>query len=645
MTDVMQATPASRDLFSGRPLRPFCPDEEIMAQYYTLEQAAQILQVSVERMKDMVKKNEVRAFQDRGTLRFRSQDIEEKARQLGLGSDHELPLGEGAKPGESPSSAARRRAKAAKAGDSSATKAGTTPAPRSGASKKSKVEPPKASSDSDIRLVGEGSGEQTFEIEPEDSNAVGGPRSGTKPGSDSGAVILPLEGDSDVKLETDTPATDKGSKRTKGAKSPSDSDIRLEQVAPGGGQDKDHVTEEIDLDAEQAAARKSPPPTKPKAGSSGKRPALPTSSPFELSESDLELQPLSGKGPTTPRPSEKGVDSSSDFELATDDGDSSPVLEDDEVSLGELTGGGPARSGINLQKPGDSGISLEQGGSDEMANFMEVGKAADSNKGVESSSEFELSLEDEEGDSSSEFELTLDEEAEAANAPATPDSDSEFELTLDEEGDLAHANESDALGEDEEGKDIFEPTDFDVPALDSDSSSEAVALTESGEEGSSEFDLDLDEEALGESEEDAPEGGVSFDEDADERGGVVDVGDDDADEAAETIARPVKSRGRKAVAEEDEEDDPYAGIHEDDEEEEAEARPAAAAAAPLPAPEWGLFPALTLLPTVVILFVVGLMSFELSRSMLGYRGSPGVSGNLILQPLAKKLDSTLPDNK
>ena len=38
-----------------------------MAQYFTLEQAAQILQVSLDRMKEMVKKNEVRAFpSDRG---------------------------------------------------------------------------------------------------------------------------------------------------------------------------------------------------------------------------------------------------------------------------------------------------------------------------------------------------------------------------------------------------------------------------------------------------------------------------------------------------------------------------------------------------------------------------------------------------
>ena len=68
-------------------------------------------------------------------------------------------------------------------------------------------------------------------------------------------------------------------------------------------------------------------------------------------------------------------------------------------SLGELGGGGggPARSGINLQKPGDSGISLEQGGSDEIdAGFLSLGHSPGSektpipasDKSAESSSEF-----------------------------------------------------------------------------------------------------------------------------------------------------------------------------------------------------------------------------------------------------------------
>src|SRR5436305_5188896 len=70
-----------------------------MVQYYTLEQAAQVLQTTPDKLKEMAKNNEVRAFQDRGNLRFRAQEIDELARLRGLGSDPELQLGEAASSG------------------------------------------------------------------------------------------------------------------------------------------------------------------------------------------------------------------------------------------------------------------------------------------------------------------------------------------------------------------------------------------------------------------------------------------------------------------------------------------------------------------------------------------------------------------
>src|SRR5690348_3837757 len=73
-----------------------------MVQYYTLEQAAQILRTTPDEVKEMAKRNEVRAFQDRGTLRFRAQEINELARLRGIGSDPELQLGEGAAPKSPP---------------------------------------------------------------------------------------------------------------------------------------------------------------------------------------------------------------------------------------------------------------------------------------------------------------------------------------------------------------------------------------------------------------------------------------------------------------------------------------------------------------------------------------------------------------
>src|SRR2546430_11439957 len=76
-----------------------------MAQdYYTLEEAARIAMMSPDELKQMARKGELRSFQDRGTWRFRVQDITELARRRGVGSDADLVLGEASppKPTDSP---------------------------------------------------------------------------------------------------------------------------------------------------------------------------------------------------------------------------------------------------------------------------------------------------------------------------------------------------------------------------------------------------------------------------------------------------------------------------------------------------------------------------------------------------------------
>ena len=73
-----------------------------MAQdYYTLEEAARIVRMSPDDLKALARKGELRSFQDRGTWRFRAQDIEELARRRGMGSDPELVLGEAPPPPKS----------------------------------------------------------------------------------------------------------------------------------------------------------------------------------------------------------------------------------------------------------------------------------------------------------------------------------------------------------------------------------------------------------------------------------------------------------------------------------------------------------------------------------------------------------------
>lgn len=664
-----------------------------MVQYYTLEQAAQILRLSAEQLKEMARKKEIRAFQDRSGWRFRAQEIDEMARERGLGSDPELPLGEAAKAKSGDSGAKDVFNFSLELDDSDEVALGKQPASsekpsRSGSAPRktgASKSPPKASSDSDVRLVLDG-GDLDFGLEPEDSKVpasrapvspppkIGSSKSKSRmvpPATDdSGVRIVPLDepSDSDVKIVPSSPHDSDIPLGHQQSKKPSDSDIRIEEL-PRGGRKSDLVTEEIDLDAEQRKAEAARPKStrhRPKPGSS---PILPTTSPFELSENDLDMD-----GPTippparAPKPEADDTDSSSDFELKPMGDSSSPLelgsdemqamLGDDEVSLGELTGSKGA-SGINLQDPADSGISLEQEGSSEEMEFelsLDAGSTpkpapaneadTDSSSDFElslgeedasptdegSSSEFELSLQDEDvspTEGSSEFELSLDPEGGelavddgssdlALESPGS-DSDSEFELSLDESGGLAVEDEAGS----EEDDNVLE-TDFEVPALDEESGSEAVALDEADTDlESSEFDLSLEGEESGSQ--------------------VVPLEDEEEyDEGAATVQR----RAAGALAEDDEgleeldDDLNEEPVLEDEEEGEVEVE---AAAAPAPPAEWGALPALVMLPCTILLFVVGLMSFELIQGMWGYHRGTKVS-NLIIHPIAKMFDDSLPDN-
>jgi excisionase family DNA binding protein len=656
-----------------------------MVNYYTLEQAAQILRVSPDTLREMAKKNEVRAFQDRGSLRFRAQEIDELARSKGLGSDTDMPVSAGKQGPASPrpTQVGKKPGKSTDDDDSDEVPIGNDPGmDRSGSRSSSRIgksgprtgigksPPPKPASDSDVRLVMEGS-DLDFEIKvdsgvklsgpatppakiapkspsppksgPKSSGLKSGPkssgpRSGPKAepkssgpasppsrskhpsaGPDSGIRVTSRDkpSDSDVRLSHGPDEVVLGEQ---GVKAPSDSDIRVvpDNRVLESGKKLDNVTEEIDLDAEQAAAMKAAPPPRTRPPSN---PALPTSSPFELSEPDVNL---SGAPSGTPaaKPSEP---ESSDFELSLDDSSEEFTLASEELPILGDAGAPPASgpgatkgtTGINLDDPVDSGISLEESGSDEIEFELSLdpgasstgtrkGKAKDEDSS--SSSDFELSLDEEvptPADSSdSEFELNLDVEGsdDLVLESASSESESEFELTLDDAGGLQVEDES---GSSE--AEVFE-TDFDVPGLSEDSGSDALALEESDADiESSDFDLALDEEPVEESGSDAV---------------ALEESEEDFDEMAP------------------EEEPAYEEEAAPEEEEEMVPAGAAAAAAP-PAP-WGVIPAIFLLPSVIILFLVGIMSFELVQGMWGYH-KPSKVSNLIIDPIARMLvDDKLP---
>jgi excisionase family DNA binding protein len=585
--------------------------------FYSLDEAARYLGMAPEDLSQMAQRREIRAFADRGTWRFRTQDVEELGRKLGKGSSPDLQLGDAPRPKPHDSPAP----KSSDPSDSSVftfslgsedeeVQLGTEQAGKSGKSGRSPS--PKPGSDSDVRLVSEGS-DVDFKVKPESGAKSSKSKGLPTHGPDSGVRLVgegKSKSDSDVKIVPDhgpedsaVPLGDQPPRRG------SDSDIRLEEaLGPSRGRSDDSLlTEEIDLDAEMKAAEEAA----AKKGKGKSKPSVPTApaagaSPFELSDSDLE-DPKAKAGKKTSSP-----DSSSDLELTPGDqspislssSDEVPALQDsssdDVVDLDSATKtkavGGKGDSGINLDKPADSGISLESAddGSDEI-----------------------------------EFELSLDAHSTPKPAPVTQedDSSSEFELTLDDSGGLAPIESDHGAASDSGEKDIFE-TDFEVPALEDESGSQAVALDESDTDlESSDFDLALgDEDASGTDEESGSQ--------------VVVLDEEEADEGAATVARSARRPAKGAAALDVDSDEDVGVLDEEEavaeEEEEIPTRRAPAAAA-----DWGYMPALVLAPCAIVLLLVGMMGFELLHSMWGYH-QPGKVSGPIVRSLSDMFGAELP---
>ncbi len=546
-----------------------------MAQgYYTLDEAAKILGTTPEKLTKLAQDpswlKKVHAFRDQKILRFRSQDIDALAGTGGMGEHRPAPSG----PITPVTPVAKGGGQAGDPGvfdfpmpDSSQVGIGHEVLSE-GSSTTPRVAGKGKKMDSDVHLVLEGEDEFNpasdsglkkdsgsssksdvkLGVLPEssggskpDSPVSPKPSSGSKkktmmpPGSrvDSGVRLVPMDSSEDV--EAIQHEAGRGT----------DSDVALggpgshpsgAKAYPGAGQE----TEEVDLDAEMRRAEGQKPKSKikPKSGV-GERPH------FEVTEG--------------PRP---GSDETTELDLSAED---IQLEHGEDVSLGELTPkdkikGASGTSGLQMHSPADSGVDLEKAGEADESEFELSLEASDHGKG----------------------------HGPKTPAAAEPEGSSEFELTLEDSGKLA------PLEEEGGDKDIFE-SDFDMPALEEESGSEAVALDEPDTEldSSSDFDLALNEG-------DAAAEGESGSQ-------VVTLDEEEADEAAATVARP---RSKLAEEEEAEEIDELVG-------EEAEPEEAAAvAAAPT---EWGLLPAIVMTPTLLIMIFVGLMSFELVHSMWGYK--------------------------
>jgi excisionase family DNA binding protein len=608
--------------------------------FYTLEEAARILGTSPEELNRMAQKRELRAFADRGTWRFRSQDIDELARQRGTAEAAPPP------PATVPSSPGRTKTPMPKTpmpkpaesamddeifgfslsdetSDYSKDVVLEKPPAASTRKKTSGLKsPPPPSDEGELRLVPDDlnlEGDElrlTDETPPASAKRSSGVkqdqpvqpsgrrRSGLHPSQRRDSEVKlggPDEDEVNLGFDSSVKFKDDDSMVTVGdliPKAPGDSDIRLESDAPPAPDDADRevpATEEIiDLDAELRKASEGGMTLKPvskvkklskvvkpssKVKDQGKSPELPTTSPFELSESDLQLAPMDDDSSGT------HADGSSEFDLELP-----PENADDAVELGgPPSGDSPAgRSGINLRKPSDSGISLER----DSTSTDEV--------------DFELSLDSEGTDSQPK-----------TDPRAGSGSDSEFELSLDDEGDLTTGESATGTSE----KDIFE-TDFELPALDEESGSQAVALSETDTDlESSDFDLALDE------------GDVPAEEES--GSAVVALGDEEPAEGPATQARKRAAGATDSDSSSEFDlltgDEDYGAIEREAEGEEAGEEQELVAAAP-PA-EWGTLPAMLMLPCVFIMILVGLMSFELLHGMWGYH-QPYKTTSILVKPIA-----------
>jgi hypothetical protein len=499
-------------------------------------------------------------------MRFRRNEVEELARRRGMGSDVELQLGDSSVEQQS----------AAKGGDvfpfkledqdpNDATEIFSSSSPKSA-----------PGSDSDVRLVPQGSDVELTMEKPAKKPASSGRLLKPKSPADSGSRLVP-DSDSDVKL-----VDDEGSgiglgmeKRSSGGRP--DSGVRLDEGRSGPKKvDITSPTDEINLDEELRLAEESSRPPAP---------MKKQTTPFEISRDE---PPAKSKSKNKP--------DSSEFDFAPEDkGPSDSVFDSSSEELAlDLDSDGPkdlsgasGASGINLGKPSDRGVPLDDSSSEEALTFD---LSDDSDSGT-----------------------TPKPKKKGAAAPAEADSSSEFELTLDDDGGLAPLEE--------EGKEKVR-TDMVLPMQDDGGSSEELSLSTDDSSGgsssdinleTSDFELALDEEGV------AAEG---------DTGSEVIVIDEDAESGDSTAVKPqavgeLEAEEVEEVVEASEE----VTVDEAVEDEPAPKGPTQPVAVEAPPADWGWW-SIIHLPTTLVLVFVGFLLFEMLRSIWGYNQPTAVGSKV-----------------
>ena len=231
----------------------------MVQQYFSLDEAAQVLGVTKEELNRIRAQGEIRAFADRGTWKFRKQDVEETARQRGVGSDPQMPMLDEPEFGDADDQILVSEQEVGPSdSNTSSTILGM------GASGG-------ASSDSDIRLV---------------PDIVG------KPGSDSDVKLI-------ADLDTDKPASDSDVKVVEAGSADEDSDVRVEESEPSLVSDSD-----VTLAVGSRRGADSDVRLEPAGVGSSDELSIP-----EQGDSDFELAPVdaSSESDITIAPSDSGI--------------------------------------------------------------------------------------------------------------------------------------------------------------------------------------------------------------------------------------------------------------------------------------------------------------------------------------------------
>ena len=299
-----------------------------MAQFYTLEEAARVLGMSPEDLKNKAQHREIRAFLDGGSWRFRVVDVDELARQRGLGSDAELRLSDLDVQGGSSGSQTEVGEL-----DLSEFQIGVPKTDVGGETvdfgQYSKGQGSRMGSDSEHDILLDDTNLPPNPLSGSSSVIIGMKPSGKQP-SDSDVQLVPdnVKGASDSDVRLATPLSH--------PKMPSDSDVTLIKDDTA---DRDLFGSSGSNETQLGAS--------PFLGSSAEVPAQ------DSMDSDFELNPSSVIDALQP-------DSSSDFELsALDESDEYEAVPRPRPSDSDVTAGKPNLSGINLSNPSDSGINLQ----------------------------------------------------------------------------------------------------------------------------------------------------------------------------------------------------------------------------------------------------------------------------------------------